>query len=107
MTMENQNQNYGHNGVLDLDDLNLQNELQNPSAAQEFTNLYEVNPTSQGSGDDDFDLDDDDPSVDDDTLDDDDDLALDDDDLALDDDDLIADDDDDLDEDAADGSHSL
>jgi len=100
--MEYQNQSYGHNGVLDLDDLNLQNEIQNPAAAQDLARLYEVDTTAQGSGDDDFDLDDDPSLDDDDTLDDDDLLtdpdAPDDDEIILDDDDDLADDDEDDDD---------
>jgi hypothetical protein len=91
-----ENQNYGHNGVLDLDDLNLQNEIQSPSAGRDMSDLDGGNVLADGSGDDDFDLDDDDPSLDDDDLSiDDEDPVLDDDDLALDDEPSIDDEDDD------------
>jgi hypothetical protein len=90
-----ENQNYGHNGVLDLDDLNLQNEIQSPSAGRDMSDLDGGNVLADGSGDDDFDLDDD-PSLDDDDLSiDDEDPVLDDDDLALDDEPSIDDEDDD------------
>jgi hypothetical protein len=93
-------ENYGHNGVLDLDDLNLQNEIQNPSAGQDISDLDGGHVLADGSGDDDLDLEDDDPSLDDDDLavDDEDPTLDDDDDLALDDDLSTDDDDDDLDD---------